>query len=67
MKIQLISNQTLMTLHASIEHALYEDDNAPAGRGWEYGVRTYGDWAIQRDQFQGELTRREIPFMPIVW
>lgn len=67
MRIQLLSNPTLIALHANIGHALYEDDNAPAGRVLEYGVRTYGDWAIQRDQFEAELTRREIPFTPIVW
>lgn len=67
MRIQLLSNPTLIGLHANIGHALYVDDNTPTGRDRVYGVRTYRDWAIQRDQFEAEMTRREIPFMPIVW
>lgn len=67
MTTELLSTPTLAELHANIRFCLHEDDNAPAWRYWEYGVRKYRDWAIQRDEFEAELTRREIPFTPIVW
>lgn len=67
MNIELLSTPTLSTLHANIGVALYQDDNAPAWRDWEYGVRASRDWAIHRDQLEAELTRREISFTPIIW
>ncbi|MGH0345492.1 hypothetical protein NKY44_17020 [Sinorhizobium meliloti] len=67
MNIQLLSTPSILDLHTNIGRCLHEDDNAPAWREWEYGVRTYRDWAIQRDAFEAELARREIPFTPIVW
>ena len=67
MHIPDLSDPTLAELHANIRLCLHRDDHAPRGRDWEYGVRTYPDWAIQRDKFETELERRAIPYVPIVW
>ncbi|MDW9902093.1 hypothetical protein GOA77_09480 [Sinorhizobium meliloti] len=67
MTVYELPTSSILDLHATIRRCLHDDDNAPRWRDWEYGVRTYRDWANQRDEFEAELTRREIPFTPIVW
>lgn len=67
MTIPNYCNSTLAELHTIVALRLQEDDNAPPWREWEYGVRSHPDWSIHRDELEAELTRREIPFMPIVW
>ncbi|WP_457660886.1 hypothetical protein [Sinorhizobium medicae] len=67
MPIPNYSDAALAEQHTAVAQCLFEDDSASPWRDWEYGVRSQRDWSIHRDEIEAELTRREIPFMPIVW
>lgn len=67
MPIPNYSDASLAEQHTAIARCLQADDSALTWRDCEYGVRSHRDWSTHRDEIEAELTRREIPFLRIVW
>lgn len=66
MNIAGLSNETLQALHQLIREKLAADDAAGNGPK-RYGVREYPDWRTQADEFEAQMTERNLQFEPIDW
>ncbi len=63
----LISAGSLLGIHEGIADALKIDDGIAEGKEKPYGVREFPDWKIEKDAIEKALSKRGIPFIPLIF
>jgi hypothetical protein len=67
MDVPKLSTNGIRMMHDAIGARLKEEDALPAGQPKTYGVRDHADFKKLADEFEAELTKRNIPLTKIVW
>lgn len=67
MDIKGLSEGGLKAFHLSVRKAAESDAANPQKSDPYFGVTEFKDWGTHRDEIETELSRRGIPFEPVLW